>query len=139
MQECPRADLAIVSLIVHAVRELVEERWSNGAAQRALATEPLHTVLRSCIVDGEHAAVADPDLLVVLGLPRAPVAAGDVWLRLAERAGNQDALWIVRAGTLSTRITRAVGSAPNREKLRAVYEDLAACLDRNELFGVTSP
>lgn len=136
VQECPRADLAIVSLIVHTVRDLVEARHSSGAAQRGVATEPLHALLRACIVDGERAVVAAPDVLGVLGLPRGPMTAGDVWMRLAERAGIEDAIRIVRAGTLSARIVRATGPSPSREVLQAVYADLAGCLDRNELFGV---
>jgi len=139
VQECPRADLAIVALIVHAVRELVEERHSTSAAQRALPTDLLHHLLRACITDGERAMVTDRALLRVLGLPSAPMSAGGVWARLADRAGNADAVRLVRGGTLSTRILRAVGDAPSRQTLHQTYADLASCLDRNEFFGVDAP
>jgi hypothetical protein len=142
VQECPRADLAVVGVIVSAVRALVEERWSAGASHRSLDTRALHEVLLRCIRDGERAVVDHAPLLTVLGLPGSPTPAGAVWAALAERAvasgapGAEDARKLVRAGTLSSRIVRAVGGTVDRTSLHRVYSELAECLATNTLFRV---
>ena len=144
VQECPRADLAIVGVITHAVRGLVEERWSTGIAQRRLATEPLHEILKRCITEGEHAMINYAPLLEVMGLPTAPVTAGGVWAALSARAaedgapGGSDAVALTRAGTLSSRMRQAVGETVDRASLGRVCDDLADCLARNEMFGMES-
>lgn len=142
VQECPRADLAIVGLIVHAVRGLAEERWSSGASQRGLATEPLHEVLMSCIAKGEDALVAHGDLLEALGLGGGARSAGSVWRAIAERGAAEGAWWggdavaLTRAGTLSSRIRRAVGEPVDRSGLMRVYRELARCAADNAMFEV---
>jgi carboxylate-amine ligase len=144
IQECPRADLGVVTLVAALVRALVDEQWITLARQRAVEPEPLHAVLLDVIRYGERARITDPALLDVLGFdPRRPKWAGDLWRELARRVlrGTEPyadvAFALVDAGSLSSRIAARVRTPrPERDVLRALYAELADCLAQGRLFGI---
>ena len=131
IQECPAADLAIARLVVATVRALVEERWAGFEEQCRIPTAPLAEVLKATIRDGETARLWHPALLTALGGSGAVVRAGEVWSRLADELLPEDdaasalARRIAAAGTLSSRLRAATGDAPDRERLRDVWRELA--------------
>ncbi len=149
-QECPAADLAVVAAVVSLVRALVE----GPLAERDLASDPhedrLAELLGRCIVDGDQAVLDDAAYLEILGLPRAGVTAGDAWRRLMDRFPPTDGAeaWgpalktLLAHGPLARRMLAAVdapalaeaGGGRAVEELRALYRDLASCLDANEPF-----
>ncbi len=142
IQECPLADLAIAGLVIEVIRALVEERWTSFARQAAADTEALHGVLLGTIRDGERARVSATDLLEAFGWGGPGMTAGDIWRALLEQVLPVDAPWcsaldrMVSAGTLATRITRALGPDPTRDAMRGVYAELADCLQEGRLFRV---
>lgn len=139
VQECPAADVAVVGLAVAAVRAMIEERWMSYEQQKQVAVEPLYAALLETIRRGHEARIEQPDLLKAFGVHE-PSRAGDVWRALAAnevRASDewrQSAARLLDAGTLSSRIARATGEQPSREKLREVYRELADCLACGKLF-----
>ncbi len=138
-QEHPGADLAIAHVVTRVLRALVEERWSDTDAQRALDTGALAETLSAVIRDADHAGIDATDHLAVLGLPPRPTTAGAVWASLAERVFGADALppalrTILDHGPLARRILAATGDTPDRATLRRVYGSLADCLARGESF-----
>ncbi|MBL8897758.1 MAG: glutamate--cysteine ligase [Planctomycetes bacterium] len=145
VQECPRADLAIAALCVHAVRELCDERFSSHAAQRRFETEPLAAQFRRVVVDGERAQISDPAYLAAFGLaPGSATTAGEVWRAIAERAGLLDLApshaWheplrtILDEGPLARRLLRALDGRSDRATLQRVWQQLAECLRENRPF-----
>lgn len=151
-QECPQADVSVAWALTCVVRALCEERWGSSAEQRAFATEPLAELLRSAIRLGPAARVEDAALARALGWrgPARPTLR-ELWDRLLEQAvatqsGSDAELLrpleaIQRHGTLSERILRALGPAPGRGQLAAIYAELCACLEEGRLFrsGPESP
>lgn len=141
-QECPGADLAVTALVVETVRALVEERWIDSPAQRLMETEALHAVLLETTRHAENAVIDRPDLLAAFGVAGRSAKAGEVWATLLERTLPDHPEWtpalrsILDAGTLSTRIARAVGPDPARATLHGVYAELADCLESGSLFRV---
>jgi carboxylate-amine ligase len=142
IQECPRADLAVAALVVAAVRALCEQRWSSGAAQRAVPVAPLADLMLATIREGERAQVRCPELLACLGLPAGEPTVGEVWRALrqdlagdlpAEAAAPLD--HILGHGTLARRILAGLPAAPARDDIRTRYAELAACLRENRLLG----
>jgi gamma-glutamyl:cysteine ligase YbdK (ATP-grasp superfamily) len=143
-QECPRADLAIAALVVAVVRALYEEQLAPLSAQQALATPRLAAILRNASRNADEAIIADASYLRVLGLNEAPLRAGEVWVRLAERCGDAAAAldaachapleMICASGPLARRIVRAVDGAPSRATLEPVYRRLCDCLAHDTLF-----
>ena len=96
-----------------------------------MPTAPLAEVLKATIRDGETARLWHPALLTALGGSGAVVRAGEVWSRLADELLPEDdaasalARRIAAAGTLSSRLRAATGDAPDRERLRDVWRELA--------------
>ncbi|MCA9736078.1 MAG: glutamate--cysteine ligase [Gemmatimonadetes bacterium] len=141
LQECPSADLAILTLVVGVVRALVEGRWVGDAHLRELDEHRLAAVLDRAIAEGEDALVQDTALLHVLGWRRGDVRLGRLWGHLADACA--DALGgatgevverLLAAGTLSTRILRALGEDWDRAALRTIYHRLANALLEDRLF-----
>lgn len=140
IQECPAADIAIVRLVSELVRAHVEERWMPYEQQKEVSTDALHDVLLDTIRTAERTRIRERGLLDSLGVSSSLVWAGDLWKRLAEQvmpAGHPDTVvmnQLLNAGTLSTRIGKAIKRYPTRAELRAVYAELAECLRAGALF-----
>ncbi len=141
VQEQPGADLAICALVAAAVQALADGRWLATARQRDFTVPQLERLLLRCIAAAEDAVIDDAEYLAAFGLPAAPLPAGEFWRRLADELLPRDAparapLALISAqGTLATRIRAACGAAPGRERLRAVYGELADCLQEGRSFA----
>ncbi|MEX1223101.1 MAG: glutamate-cysteine ligase family protein, partial [Pirellulales bacterium] len=134
VQECPAADVAILSLIVAVLRELVDERHATLREQQALPQTPLVALLAATIRDADQAPVADPEYLATLGLDdvRRPTA-GEVWRRLLQRveipsAAREPLDVILREGPLARRMLARCGSSPSATSIKQLCRDLAECL-----------
>jgi gamma-glutamyl:cysteine ligase YbdK (ATP-grasp superfamily) len=140
VQECPRADLAVASLVVAVVQALTEERWSTLAAQQRWAVPPLERILLTAIRQGEDAVIDDREYLELFGFPGASCRAGELWRRLAEtvlppESEHRPALEIIfEKGTLARRLLAALGADPGTERLREIYGRLCDCLEDGEMF-----
>jgi len=143
VQECPRADVAISALVSDVVEALANGRWLHLEKLKALEVEPLARILRDAIREGERLVIEDRELLSAFGVAEA-CTAGELWARLADgvwpRGSARAAAWrpqidvILRAGTLSSRLGRALGAEPSRGRLREVYGELADCLAEGRMF-----
>jgi gamma-glutamyl:cysteine ligase YbdK (ATP-grasp superfamily) len=142
LQEYPAADLAIAALVVGALKQLVGESWSSSAVQRTFSEQRLASILQDCIRDADEARITDAEYLRALGCTREQ-RAGDVWRSIAERVQREEpgfaefekALGVILdRGCLARRIASAVGPRPGRDRLTAVYHEIATCLDRGQPF-----
>jgi len=141
VQECPTADLAIVSLLVALLRALVGEEWLGYAEQQLWSVAELEPILLATIRDGEAALIEDRRYLQALGVPETSCRAGHLWRRFADRFGaalappQQEALeLILRTGTLARRLLQRLGPAPAAPRLIDCYRELAVCLGEGRLF-----
>lgn len=149
VQEHPSADLAIITLVVTALRDLVQERHAPFAEQCAWQVQPLAALCQDVVVRGADATVQDPAYGQLFGVTAAAGArVGELWqalrarhahaLRDAREAAALDL--ILTRGSLSRRIAAALGNpAPGaeiaEEQVRAVYGRLADCLAAGEAFA----
>ncbi len=145
IQECPRADLAIASAIVETIRAMVDEVWRDLASQQDWQIEPLESMFRAAVTDGGRALIEDTAYLAMFGFPgRGACRAADLWQHLIESvaawrpaaiAPFRDVLdTITGYGTLARRIAVAVGAAPSRRAIEAVYRQLCDCLAAGSVF-----
>lgn len=132
-QECPTADLALVSLVVAVVRALVEERWAPTRALDAIPTEALAALFADACRDGHAAVVRDAALLRALGLRHSEARSDRVWQSLADRVAPEGVPGVygeaverlVAEGPLAARMVRshrAGASVPE------IAKQLAECL-----------
>ena len=144
-QECPAADVAVAWAVACVVRELCQERWATSEAQRAFATAPLAALFEEGVRLGPAARVSDPAFARALGWTRAGAPTlGELWRELVARAvvphprTTPELLapleHVLGRGTLSERLQRALGPAPDRSRLARVYRELCECLRAGRLF-----
>jgi hypothetical protein len=133
----------VVAAVVAVVRSLATGRLSGRDLASDPTTESLAGVLDRATVDGERAVVEHTSLLEALGQRKAPVALGELWMRLldADPPADPTGEWsaplraILREGPLARRLLAAAGAEPERSDLRRVAEELVRCLEANETFG----
>src|SRR5690606_5747141 len=138
VQECPAADVAYAAVIIAALKSLCEERWASLGSLGAWETRRLASLLERVVRDGERAEIGERRYLESLGLGRGSATVARVWEHLIDKAAADGALegvderfleQYLRAGTLSTRIRRALGTIlPSRADLERVYRSLADAL-----------
>lgn len=140
IQECPRADLAILQFIVEILKRLVDETLSPYLAQKNQRVGDLQAHFLSAVARAERSVIRDRRYLKALGMEAASAQSGEVLQSLLERVSPRGAPWrptadfILRHGSLARRILRAAGKKPGSGSLHAVYARLADCLERGELF-----
>jgi carboxylate-amine ligase len=143
VQECPKMDLAIAQATIAAVRALVQETWASYEQQRAWHERELEQILLTTIRDADQAIIDDAHFLGAFGLNAQDARAGELWHHLVESRVKPDpdfasaskALDVILVeGCLASRIIRAAGPSPSRERLREVYMRLADCLARGKSF-----
>lgn len=140
-QECPAAEMAILTLIIEVVKALVQDKFSQFEMQMKCRTETLVPLLDMTVEHAENAVITDKEYLKLFGVGHDSVTAGELWRHTLERLiyrGN-DALekWkpelnvILNEGSLATRILK---SMPAAGSWQPVYRQLSDCLAQNKLF-----
>jgi len=144
-QETPLADVAVAWAVYCVVRDLCRERWSSERHQRAFELEPLCALLARTTAEGPHARIDAPGYARALGWRRNDVpTAGELWDSLVEDCVTvhpqttpellAPLQCILRKGTLSQRILRALGATPARAQVHELYRELCDCLRSGRLF-----
>lgn len=144
VQECPQADLAIAALVAGVLKRLTEERWTTTTGQQAVEIEPLEAIFLAAIRHGGQAIIRDRDYLDLFGLSASTMSISEFWNSVGSSlladnleipAELHDATrTLLQHGSLSSRILKAVGPKPSRERLLEVYRELSDCLADNRLF-----
>ncbi len=146
VQECPAADLAVCAAVVAVLRALVSEKWTSTAEQQSWPTAPLAELLSDAVRDADEARIDNADYLHALGIRQQSILAGEAWARLLAAAAPASPghdpwsewrpAWQVLTdhGPLARRIVQALGPAPTRADLTAVYSRLCDCLAEGRMF-----
>lgn len=144
IQECPTADLAIVTLVIETLQALIKGTFIPYREQILWTAESLGMILDKTIVSGHETLINDASYLNVFGLPSTTRQANEVWEHILHTlvSNGHEALkrWkpeldiILKHGTLAYRIKKAVGSDPTMDKIIPVYKKLASCLEQNKMF-----
>ncbi|MEQ8925796.1 MAG: glutamate-cysteine ligase family protein [Fulvivirga sp.] len=146
IQECPQADLAIVSLIVATLKMLVEEKTCVLHNQLIWETEDLNAILQKTIVECENARITNAEYLNVFGMSSNECSASELWRHILDltKTYYPDMInpylptleFILENGTLASRIVKALDGQYGIDNIRLVYRELSDCLNNNELFEV---
>ncbi|MEP2671239.1 MAG: glutamate-cysteine ligase family protein [Cyclobacteriaceae bacterium] len=144
IQECPTADMAIVSLVIETIKAFVSEKFISLDDQMKMKTDPLAALFEKCMVTGQKTDVNHPELLAAFGIKEDPASAIEVWktvLNKLVKSGNSalekwtpELSVILNEGTLSDRIIRALDNDTSEESIKNVYRKLCGCLAQNKMF-----
>lgn len=136
IQEAPKADLAILQLIDEVLHFFIR----SAALHAELSTGRLAQIFTQSILNGEDNVILDQDFLHIIQYPEKSGKVRDIWSFLLENAagiGKEEKKvieYIIKNGTLASRILKSTGNNPTKEGLKSVYTKIADCLDRNQLF-----
>lgn len=141
IQESPRADMAIVALVVAVVQALAEGEWASFDAQAKWHEQDLLDLLLKTIREGEEARLSDAAFLRLWHYPGKRATAGELWQHLLERVADRLSAEQVTTlryqlyhGTLSQRILSQLKGDFRRPALHEVYRRLGDCLQTNTLL-----
>ena len=144
IQEAPRMDMAIVSLIISAVKMLADEHTCDYHTQQAWEAEDLLEILLPCIDRGEHAEITNSAYIHLFGGMTGKMTAGELWQHIINEICEYDDHLIapfsdelnmlMNKGTLSTRILKALDKQYTPDNIRAVYRELGDCLAEDQMF-----
>ena len=141
MQECPAADLAVIHLIVEALKLLCDERWVTLEKVMLWDERDLEHILLNTIKQGEAALIHNPKYLDLFGMA-APATAGAIWAHLAQQCAAPrdkavaDAVrHLLARGTLANRLVKEIGETPSRDALHGIYSRLCDQLSGGWMFG----
>ena len=138
VQECPMSDLALLTVLVHAVKHFAGNPHILHIGG-LLAEDRLSSVLLSTIRYGENTTISDEEYLACLGFSEKSLRADEVWRGLVESLRElpdtcRRVLEIVlENGTLASRMKRIAGEC-TRENLLELCKVLCGCLEENRLL-----
>jgi carboxylate-amine ligase len=145
VQECPAADLAIVTFVIEMLKAFTNEIFISETDQMNWHVDPLDALLSNGIVHAEKAVYNNQQYLEIFGLRNVKsITAGELLLHIYEKlaAHSNRALerkktvlmTILKQGSLSTRLLNATGDQPDVSTIEAVYRKLSKCLAENRMF-----
>jgi carboxylate-amine ligase len=144
IQECPAADLAVITLVVEVVKALANNKFIDLEMQMRWKTDALAAILEKTMTRGQDAELDNAEFLAAFGMTAKTATARDLWRHLLgwveTRSNSAVQHWrpqlevLVNQGTLASRIVSSMGPQPTRDRILATYRKLAACLDQNKMF-----
>jgi len=140
-QECPAADIAILTVVIETVKALVKGKFLNHESQMSWKTEPLVSILDKCIEKGMDAVIDHAEYLNVFNITSPKISAREVWQHILQQlnagnliAGKPVLDTILNKGNLAQRIVKAMHEDYSQDNLVRVYRQLAECLQENKVF-----
>ncbi len=143
VQECPSADLAIITLVIELLKALVNEKFISLDKQMLVKTETLVPIYELAVEQGQEAFVYDPAFLEIFGLTKT-MTMRELWRSILKRLKEMNpslVSWekaqleiILTEGSLSQRIIKALGKDHSSYNIRKIYRQLSGCLDQNKMF-----
>ncbi|MBK8292720.1 MAG: glutamate--cysteine ligase [Flammeovirgaceae bacterium] len=141
IQECPAADLAIVTLVVETLKLLISENFTRLSEQKIIETKALANLFDRAAIRGLSSPVEDLSILAAFGL-KTPSTIKQIWkailLKIPDSTNQSDYRKIIKSilenGSLSERILHALENDSSLKNMETVYRRLSVCLQENKLF-----
>jgi carboxylate-amine ligase len=142
-QECPAAELAIITLIIESLKALVDERWVTFEQQQKVGSEILSGILSETREAGRQAQIYTSEYPALFGMDDFSTA-GQLWQKIHDRLleeGNHpvseyapELEIMMTEGPLAERIVKSVGRNGSKDEIAMVYHKLSWCLNQNKIF-----
>lgn len=143
IQECPSADLAIITLVIETLKALVNEKFASLEDQKEVYTDALIGIFDETIRSGPDTEIYSGEYSSLFGINQF-CNPQQLWWHIFNtliKDGNSVLMqWepelsvILQEGTLSNRILKAAGKNPSANAIRKVYHQLNDCLAQNKMF-----
>jgi len=143
VQECPAADMAIQSLVIAALRSLVNEEVVSYDEQIDASTEILEGIFDDTMINGMQTEILSSEYLSFFGLSDFTTA-GAIWQHIFKTLAGTGtpplSKWepelsiIFNQGSLAERIIKSMAGNFSETSIKATYHKLCGCLAQNKLF-----
>src|SRR5688572_25014992 len=144
IQECPAADMALVTLVIETIKALVHGRFIDFESQMKWKTEALAQILDQTTSKAGQAMLDNEEYLALFDFPSSKALANELWQHILQhllKKGNlsleryrKELNVILEDGTLAHRIVRAIDKDQSTENIAGVYRRLSDCLSQNKMF-----
>jgi carboxylate-amine ligase len=144
IQECPQADIAVLSAVVETLKNLVAESWASLEEQQKWHEDELAEIFWNVVKNGQQTEISNAAYLKLLGYDKAEkCTAKELWQHLAdtiimkaipEEKTKEALTFILENDTLSARIVKALDGDASPGNIKKVYEKLADCLKTGKQF-----
>lgn len=141
IQECPKADVAIAILIIESLKLLVSEELISMEDQKKWHENDLFEIFNDVIINAEETEIHNAAFADIFDL-KPQVTVKQIWEKLyflvkenISEKHQETIEFLLKEGSLSTRILTALGTEPSENDILEVYTKLATCLDENRLFN----
>ena len=144
IQESPKADLAILALIIHTIKLFVDGKLTSYHDQLNWEVEPLYNILKKCIRKSSDTVIDDPAYLQSLGISQQEMPVIDIWKHFMDLClkfyPEKMAHWkdplnqIFEHGSLAKRILEVANGQYTKENLKLIYQELSQNLEENKIF-----
>ena len=146
IQECPRADMAIITAIISTLQALVTDFWKSRIKIDSWPSALLQEIFLSAIREGSRAVINHTDFCRIFGLEvENPCTVGQLWNHIVEdllQEGifplsdfQQELRLILEQGTLAERICAALQDEPGLPVQRKIYQKLCELSVTGEMFN----
>lgn len=143
-QESPQADLAVASIIIAAIHQLVYEKNISFDNQKLWQVEPLYKIFLNAIHNGRAALVNNDEYVKIFGADPAKIhTLGDLWKHIflsLKKEGNtymtpfvQTLEYIIEQDTLAKRILNSLKTIDS-QSIAGAYRKLSSVLQENSLY-----
>lgn len=146
IQECPAADMAILTLVIETIKSLVNQKFIDFESQMKWKTDFLAQILDKTSENAGDTVIDNREFLKVFGFTGESATAIELWRHITDRlmragntaisTGRRELDVVLSQGTLSQRIVNALGGNHSRENIAAIYRQLCDCLAQNKMFLV---
>ncbi|MDX1752102.1 MAG: glutamate-cysteine ligase family protein [Salinimicrobium sediminis] len=144
IQECPKADVIIAVLIIEALKLLVSEELVSLEDQKSWHENDLFEIFDKVIVDAEDTVIKNAAFAGLFDLEPG-VTVRELWEKIyvlvkeeLSEKHRESIEFLLKNGSLSTRILKAVGDDLSEEKIISVYRKLGRCLEENRFFAINN-
>ena len=144
IQECPQADIAVLTAVIETLKALVSEKWTSLPGQQNWHENDLANILWNVVKNGQQAQIQNAAYLKLFGYEKGESSTAlDLWQHIFDSVLNsaitefptKNALtFILQNDTLSARIVKALGENSTPENIKKVYEKLSDCLKEGKQF-----
>lgn len=143
IQEAPIADIAIVEFFNALLKVIINEELITYQEQKEVTVNQLSSILLNTIKYGEDSVISDKDYLSLFGKSvNEKIKAGELLNHIYQTIITDDLKYketiqkILKKGSLSNRIIKAVNNDLRKENLIEIYKLLAKALEANKLFEI---
>ncbi|MHA7843290.1 MAG: glutamate-cysteine ligase family protein [Winogradskyella sp.] len=140
IQECPKADIAICTLVIEVLKAIIDKQFCTLQAQKLWTKQDLFLILDDGIKNAENSIIENIPYLKLFGLNKVSTM-NDVWKHLYKKVKPQihknhheSIELILEEGTLSTRLLKAIENNVSEAHIIKVYQKLQSCLIENKMF-----